>query len=477
MHPSILPAFAVAVVIALTATPVQLTSSGSLGSPGAPISSTPSAGVVHAFSSLTVGASVGLHYANPFFAISYGETGISPVIHANQGFFYNTTPLTWYRLSGGGDGYDPTTQTNWVPPASGSGNFVGQTGQLVNFSAFQAWCYSRTPHCDWMSYLPAEENDTAAAVHYVNWYHKVLGFAPTLWQFGNEPTAWTHYGINSTSWKTSDASTPTNEDYAIMVKDYIAAISAVYPHDKFVGVEAACACDPTFLTAVAATDGPKVTALAYHEFPQANASSSNLAQFYGSLTSASNILNTSAHFRSIVGPACVPCARLPVQIGAYQAGPSGNLSPLANTYAGAPYAAASVIEALDANISMFTMFQSNSLYNASSGTIFPQGYLYQRILDNLTMGTDYPVTFSVHSVGGLFGIEIKNGTHTSLLLVNTNVSLAVGISLTATVFPVGLTGTAFTWSPTTATPVVHSSILIPKYLVLPAQAIVLLNNY
>ena len=472
-----LPLWTVAVVVALTVMPVQLTATTSLGTPGTPVSPTPIPGIVHAFSSLTVGASVGTHYPSPFFAISYGESGISPVIHANQGFFYNSTPITWYRLSGGGDGYDPTVITNWVPPASGSGRYVGQVGQLVNFSAFQAWCYSRTPHCQWMSYLPGELNNTTAALHYASWYHKVLGFAPTLWQFGNEPTAWVHYGINQSSWRTTDNSTPTNEDYAIMVKNYIVAVSAVYPHDKFVGVEAACACDPTFLTAVAATDGPKVTALAYHEFPSANASTTSLAQFYGSLVSRSNILNTSANFRSIVGPACGPCARLPVQIGAYQAGPSGNLSPLANTYAGAPYAAASVIEALDANISMFTMFQSNSLYNASSGTIFPQGYLYQRILSNLTMGTDYPVTFSVHSVGGLFGIEIKNGTRTSLFLVNTNVSLAVGISLTSLVFPVGLTGTEFAWSPTTTTPVARSSVLIPKYFVLPAQGIVLLNNY
>lgn len=477
MYTGLLTAFAVACLLTLTATPIQLGPSNSLSPPGTPISATPAGGIVHAFSSLTVGASVGLHYANPFFAVSYGETGISAVIHANQGFFYNSTPITWYRLGGGGDGYDPTTQTNWVPPANGSGRYVAQVGQLVNFTAFQAWCNSRTPHCEWMSYLPAEENNTTAAVHYAQWFHKVLGFSPTLWQFGNEPTAWTHYGINATQWKTTDTSTPTNEDYALMVKNYIAAVSAVYPHDKFVGVEASCACDPSFLTAVAATDGPKVTALAYHEFPGDSASTTNLTHYYGTLTGSSNILNTSAHFRSIVGPACTPCARLPVQIGAYQAGPSGNLSPLSTTYAGAPFAAASVIEALDANISMFTMFQSNSLYNATSGAIYPQGYLYQRILANLTMGTDYPVTFTVHSVGGLFGIEIKNGTRTSLLLVNTNTTLAVGISLTTTVFPVGLSGTIFTWTPTTATPTAHTSLLIPKYVVLPAQAIVLLNNY
>src|SRR5579862_10072490 len=49
MHPSILPAFAVVFVIALTAMPIQLAANGSLGTPGAPVSPTPIGGIVHAF--------------------------------------------------------------------------------------------------------------------------------------------------------------------------------------------------------------------------------------------------------------------------------------------------------------------------------------------------------------------------------------------------------------------------------------------
>lgn len=477
MQLSMLPLLTVAVVLAVTATPWPASINPGFGLPPAPITPYPLGGPVHALTSLVVGSVVGTHYASPFYAISYGESGISPTIHSRQGIFYNSTPIAWYRLGGGGDGYDPTIDTNFVAPPNGSGPYVAQYGQLVNYTAFEAWCYSRIPHCQWMSYLPAEENNTTAAVHVAEWYHRVLGFAPTLWQFGNEPTAWTHYGINETQWSTSDDSTPTNEDYAIMVKDYIAAVSAVFPHDRFVGLEAACACNATFPNAVATVDGAKIVAMAYHEFPSVGASPSNLAQYFSPLYGHANIYNTSTEFRAAESGACRTCAQLPVQIGAYQAGPSGNLTNLTQTYAGAPFAAASVIQALESNISMFTLFESNNLFNATAGVIYPQGYLYQRVLENMTMGTDYPVNFTVHSVGGLFGILIKNGTRESMLLVNTNTTFAVGVGLTSLVFPVGLSGTSYTWSPTTPTPIAHTSVLIPKYLVLPPEGITLLNNF
>ncbi|MCI4336453.1 MAG: hypothetical protein L3K17_04560 [Thermoplasmata archaeon] len=476
MLPRFVPAIAVLAVLLVAANPVPTITPTALP-PGEGLRVPSTIEPAHAWVSLSVGGSAGTHDANPFFAVAYGETGNSATTHTNQGLFYNSTPITWYRLTGGGDGYDPTNQTSYIPPPSGVGHYVASPGELVNFTAFKSWCNSRTPRCEWLSYLPAEENNTTYAVHYAEWFHTVLNFAPTLWEFGNEPAGWTHYGINLTDWSTRDNSQPTNEDYATMVQDYITAVSAVYPHDKFVGIESSCACDPSFISETASEVGTQVVAMAYHDFPGSNASTTNLSQFYWALTTKSNITNSSAHFRSLIAPACPSCARLPVQLGAYQAGPSGNLSPFAATYAGAPFVAASVIQSLLSNQSMFTLFASGSLFNTTTGNISAQGYLYQRIFANMTMGTDYPIGFSTPSIGGLFGILIRNGTHQSMLLVNTNVSYGVGLGWLPSVFPVGVTGSIYAWSPLTSTPTVRSGVLLPKTLVLVSQGILLINNY
>jgi len=425
---------------------------------------------------LGLGSWVGDHPADPFFAVSVGLTGISPSKHMSLGDYLNSTPFTWFRLSGGGDGYDPTTTTLYQAPRGG-GTFVPVHVLAVNLTAFKTWCYSRTPHCEWLGYLPAEENDTVAAVHYANWYHRVLGFPPTYWQFGNEPTAWTHFGKNVTKWSTSDNLSPSDLGYATMVKNYIAAIHAVYPLDQFVGVEASCACSPSFLSTTAAVDGSKVAAMAYHAFPWATNSDTSVAQFLGALRTDRNITNTSAHFRSILTTSCAACATIPVEVGAYQAGPSDSLSPLLSSYAGAPFIAASVIQALESNVSMFTLFSASYLFDPVNGTQTPQGLLYSRILANLTMGNDYALRIPTTVVGGMYGIVTDDGTHRSLLLVNTNTTLSLTVAIPTTVFPVRATGSIFAWSPPALLPTAHRGVTLPGSFVVPPEGILLLNDY
>jgi len=156
---------------------------------------------------LSIGASLGQHLSAPFFALVFQGSQSAPKAQANYGVFLNSTPISVIRLGGATDSYDPTTQTNYVPPSHGT-QYVGVQGQLVNFTWFQAWCDSRTPHCQWLWFLPAEENNTTAAVHTAEYFHNVLKFVPTYWEFGNEPGAWTHYGENFTAWSTTDHSTP-----------------------------------------------------------------------------------------------------------------------------------------------------------------------------------------------------------------------------------------------------------------------------
>ena len=347
----------------------------------------------------------------------------------------------------------------------------------MNFTWFHAWCYSLTPHCKWLSYLPGEQNDTAAAVHVAKWYHQVLGFVPDLWQFGNEPGAWTHYGKNLTTWSTADNSTPSALDYATMVHNYMAAVSALYPSDRYVGIEDACACGAALVSTLASVDGPKLASIAYHSYPWLNGSSTMLSQFYGALESSRALPNTSAHFRSLISSGCSTCGGLPIQVGEYNAGPVPVHSPLLQQYAGAVLMAASVIQAIVANVSMFSVFNSGSLINSTTGTLYPEGVLYQRVLNNMTMGVGYPVDVVASGVGGLFGLLMKNGAHESLLIVNTNTTLSVGFSVPTNLFPVGKVGSTYVWNSGLLMPTHHLGITLPTYYTVPGQGILLIDNY
>lgn len=423
---------------------------------------------------VTLGLSVGTHYDN-FFSVDMGDAGMGPNALAALGNYYNSTPLSVFRFGDGGGSYDPTTNTFYAPGPTG--RYVVSTGQAPNFNWFKAWCDSRTPHCVWLVDLPAEENDTTAALHFANWYHKVLGFAPTYWEFGNEPVAWTHYGINMTRWNANDASTPTGLAYATMVRNYIRTISAVYPNDQYLGIQSYCSCDKIDVPPTAQLDGGKVAAMAFHEYPSIWNSTTNLTQFYGSLVSPANVSNSVSRFRSSITSSCTTCSNLPVVIGEYQTGPAGGPSSYALQYPGAPFIAASVIQAIDANVSTFSLFENSWLYSASNGTLMPEGMLYQRILANMTMGHDYGVTVAAGGVGGVFSLLVKNGTRQAFLLVNTNTTFSLRLSLPTTFFPVRGPGETWQWGPALAAPVTRSTTILPAGYLVPAQGILLVTNY
>jgi hypothetical protein len=425
---------------------------------------------------VSLGAYVGSHHRSPFYAVTFDDNGLGPNAAADLGLYFNSTPFTWFRLGEGGIGYDPTTSTNWVAPAGG-GRFVPVAEQMLNLTWFKAWCYSRTPHCRWIAALPGEENNTTAAVHFANYFHQVLNFPPTAWEFDNEPNAWTHYDENVTTWSTTDASTPTAIGYATMVKDYIAAIVPLYPSDHFIGIQSNCACGPALIETTVQLNGPNLFAVAYHSYPWANDSSALPSQFMGALESPRNLSSTASTMRGYLATACSTCTNLPIEVGEYNAGPVPDHSPLAMNYSGAVFMAASLVEALEANVSMFTEYSLGWLYNSTTAQPLPEGLLYQRFLDNLTMGRDYAVHLTAPGVGGLYGILIQAGTKESLLLVNTNITKAISVTLPTSLLASGLTGSTYSWDPRTPYPTVQSGILLPTTYTIWSQGILMINNY
>lgn len=422
--------------------------------------------------SLSIGSFLGSHGADPFYAVVFTPIGLGPNSAAALGKYFNSTPINWFRLSEGAEGYDPTTQTSWVAPASG-GTYVPVSEQLLNFSWFKSWCYSKTPHCNWIGTLPAEENSTSYALHVAKWFHQVLGFAPTAWQFGNEPNAWTHYGKNVTAWSTTDAHAPTGWDYATMVRNYVAAISKVFPQDRFIGIEANCACGKSQIPTTAQVDASKLMGMAYHEYPWLTNSSTSVSQFMGSLNASTAIPSFASKMRTLDTQNCTTCSSLPIEIGEYQAGIFNDHSPLAHTYAGGPFLGASVIEALESNISMFTVYALGDMYNSTNGSLLPEGVLYQRILDNFTMGQDYAVTVTAPGVGGVYALLAKNGTTESLLIINTNTTKSIKFLLGPTVFPVGTFGDKWVWGPSLSVPKFTAGTVPRSYVLQPLVMVML----
>jgi hypothetical protein len=426
----------------------------------------------------SLGAAVGSHGVVPFYGLVFTDSGFGPSSAAALGRFFNSTPFGWFRLSDGGAGYDPTTETNWVAPPSGVGNYMPEYGSQINLTWFKAWCDSLTPHCNWIAELPSEQNNTTAAVHLAEYFHNVLHFSPTAWDLGNEPNAWTHYGINASRWTTTDASTPTGIGYATMAHNYISAIRKLFPSDQFIGIESNCACGASLVSTTAQVDGSLVRAMAYHSYPWANDSSNLTSQFMGALYSPTrNLTYTATHMRELDTASCATCANIPIMVGEYNAGPVPVHSPLAMDYSGAPFLAASVIEALEANVSLFTLFSLGWLYNSTTATIQPEGLLYQEILDNMTMGKDTIVNVDAPGVGGVFAMRITNGTRESLLVVNTNNTRAISLPILTALFDVGLTGSSYSWDPRNPTPIVQHGIILPTSYVVWSQGILLLNNY
>jgi hypothetical protein len=430
-------------------------------------------------STISVGPAIGYHPADPFYSVVFNTGGMNAATLRALGAYFNSTPISLFRW-GGTANYDPTTSTVYEPPAGGTGAYIAVPGlqSTLNLTWMKAWCHERTQHCSWIGSLPAEQNSILAAVHAALWYHTVLGFSPTYWQLGNEPESWIHYGENWTVWSTADHSTPTALQYATMVRNYISAVRLLYPSDQFVGIEASGPGPIVgFVATTAELNGGQVEAMAYHSYPPPVGGGSALDQLYASLQGPQNVTATVTLFRAAIANGCSTCSGLPVQIGEFQAGPAGAIDPLATTYAGAPFLAAAIIEALRMNVSTFSPYDNTWMVNRTTGAVLPEGLLYQRMLENMTMGTDYATTVDAPGVGGVYSLLLENGTRQSLLVVNTNTTASLRLALPTSSFANGTEGSYWQWGPSVPDPIASRSIILPSQIEIPEEGILLVDNY
>jgi hypothetical protein len=393
------------------------------------------------------------------------------------GGFLNATPFTWFEYTQLTEQCNITSNTLW----SNSGGVV-PGGCEFNVAALKAWCSSRATTCHTMLLLPGENNNSAEDANLADYIVNVVGVHPTYWAIGNEPELWKHYGIPWTQWTTSDRSTPTPLAYAIDVRNAITAVRAVLPGARFIGIEADCSCSASWVSTVAQVDGSLISAVAYHSYPSAtHRLNVTAAQFYAALDGPQNISTSYAAVRAALVGQCANCSTMPILLSEYNSGPGWAPSNLSETWSNAVFLAASVTQAIRANVTLFSTFnlQSNrstfnwSMLNATDA-ISPEGALYTELLPHLVLGgfRDDAVRTRLHNVWSVLTFQ---GALRSLLVVNANATGAIDLALGHTLqLAPGTNATVYQWDAGMSAPQVTVAPLASSYG-LPSQAILLID--
>lgn len=425
-----------------------------------------------------------LLYGGPRIAVTPGEfwginvfTSCSRCIVSNPavGRFLNATPLAFFREGGGGDSCNVSSNTMYSPGG------VASSPCQFDLKAFKTWCYSKSPHCRSVVDLPGENNNSNEDAYIARYVVLTVGFQPTYWTVGNEPTGWTHYGIPWKQWRTTDHRTPTPLAYAFDVKAAIARVKAVDPAAKFIGIQSACACNTLWLEDVARVDGASLAMIAFHNYPSVltSGTTETLGQFYQALDSPHNLVTRYAQVRQAIRNECARCATLPIAIGEYNAGPGWAPSNHGGSYANAVFLAASVAQAMRANVSQLDVYDLQSgttsygysMMNRNS-VLGPPGVLMTQLLPHLVTGSVYAVHLTT-TASNVWAVLTQNGTRSSLLIVNADLAHSLQLSV-GSVLPVGLFGTGYLWTPGHSAPASWGAKIATAYA-LPSQGILLID--
>ena len=202
-------------------------------------------------------------------------------IFANESSIVLSTPartVVWPGANSG-DQYDPFTNLTW---ADNNTSAPTPTTEVD----FVRWC--RSVNCSAIFELPGEIDNATIAAEIVNYTEHTLGFRPSAYEIGNEPGFWVHWGQPWGLWGT-DTGSPSAPQYAWEVNNYTKAIRAVDPNASIIGIPGIGRTLPhlsTWVSDVIKVDGPNISAIALHSYPDLSPLDHNITQFYATLSSA-----------------------------------------------------------------------------------------------------------------------------------------------------------------------------------------------
>jgi hypothetical protein len=395
------------------------------------------------------------------------------------GSFLNATPFTTYSYTSQSDQCNITSSVLYKD----DGSTVSPCG--FNVASFKAWCDSKGAECTSILTLPGENNNSGEDANMASYIVKTIGFQPTYWAFGNEPSLWKHYGIPWKSWKTTDDKTPTPLAYAIDVKNAIAAVKKVDPSAKFIGIQADCQCSPTWFAAVGKIDGSSISAISYHTYPSAARSQTETpTQFFATLSTKSNITYSYSLVRGYLAGNCKSCGAMPIFVTEYNSGPGWGPSNYAGTYQDAVFLAASTVQALLANVTMLDVFYlqtyETSMVNSwalmnRQDTVGPEGILYEDLLSHMETGHVMAVNI-VTTTGNVWGVMTSDGAKESLLVVNANVTQSIDLNLNHVLqIGWGTSQTYYQWKSGQSTPTSTKTTSLPGSFTIPSEGILMID--
>jgi hypothetical protein len=393
------------------------------------------------------------------------------------GNYLNQTPFTWYSYTLDTDNCNMSSNTFYSDGGKASHPCP------FNITAFATWCRSRGPGCHSILKLPGENDDPGEDAYLASWVVHAVGFQPDLWAIGNEPMLWTHYDIPWAEWRSTDRSVPTPAEYGADAEASMAAVARADPGAHFLAIESDCQCSWDYVEAAVSADSAYASAVGYHTYPSTWLRTNETPlMFFAPLTSDRNISSSFANVTAAVRSACASCS-LPVYVTEYNSGPGRGATQWAGTFLDAVFLAASTVQALRANVTMFLVYnlQSENSTNrstmgwgllTSNGTIGPEGRLYSQIFEHFATGRVEGTGLST-SVGSVWTLDSENATNQSLLLVNANTTEPVTIGLGA-VLPAAAGATVYEWTQNESAPVSYGGE-VPATVTLPPLSMLMVN--
>lgn len=374
----------------------------------------------------------------------------------------SATPTTFLRFPGGGLGEDLNYTSGLIT------NSDGTTQQATTtVASFISTC--RTIHCNAILQLPAEIDEPQTAAYYASYVVNTLRFQPAYWEIGNSPPGWTHFGSPWSGWTASGGATVTPLGFAQLVGAYITAIKAVDPKAAFVAFGAAAGSYiKPWVSDLAALDGPNLTGIAIHSYTFGTAPANpTWAQLLANLDGTYSLTTQVNATRGYIAAACPSCSTL-VFVTEANAAEVNNYTALDSTFAGTLYIASDVVQAIQLRLTNLDWYcyecNFSGTWISQTHRVQMQYTLFSQMLDHLgdeTLPTTVrgaPTTFFATATYGASGLV--------LLMVNTNTTSAVSVSLAHTGITPGSSATRERWSngsgaPGTVSVVPGSTISIP----------------
>ena len=420
---------------------------------------------------------------------SFWGTTVSahPPLFANLSSIVRATPASYVVWPGANEGDDYDYQTGLIWSQANTAVPANTTE-----AEFAAWCLATG--CRAIVEVPGVIDDPAFAKAEVNYTEGRLGLHPAFWEIGNEPGFWQHWNQSWGNW-TTKVPGPTAMQYAEEVRNYTLAMREADPTLRLIGLPAVGRTGPgggadVWIDDILRLDGPNLSAIAVHIYPDLNLRLSTLPQYFSTLTSGNSAsipsrvpkIRAEIAAAAAANPGC-SCGSLPLlftELGSAITGhPDG--SAYAEQFPGALYIAAELTQAMDFNVTNVDAYATvlntvNSWFN-TSGQFRPEYTLYSTILPHLG-----PYAYRVNLTdpeGDVYAIATSNasdGGVEDLMVVNTDTVSSVSF---APELPGGLDGATETWSwvnSTTPAPVATYSAALPANYTLLPQSIALFES-